>query len=121
MTLRKRRYGGASRNRRGKDSGNSHTRNGNSSSGVTPPARNTACQPKPSINPAATKPPAAPPNEKPQAARVTIKVRIRGGEYSDINAMALGIAPPMPMPQINRAAINVVRELANTINTVRLA
>ncbi|MNH10280.1 hypothetical protein D3C79_697540 [compost metagenome] len=72
------------------------------------------------MNPAATKPPAAPPNEKPQAARVTIRVRKRGGAYSDISAMALGIAPPMPIPQTKRASIRLLRELAKTISTVRL-
>ncbi len=71
------------------------------------------------MNPAATKPPAAPPNEKPQSASVTIKgARKRGGEYSDINAMALGIAPPMPMPQMKRAIISVLSESAKTISTV---
>ncbi|MNV76041.1 hypothetical protein D3C71_1693710 [compost metagenome] len=73
------------------------------------------------MKPAATKPPAAPPNEKPHAASVTISVRRRGGEYSDISAMALGIAPPMPMPQMNRATIKVFKESTKTINTVRLA
>ncbi|MNN64782.1 hypothetical protein D3C81_1802410 [compost metagenome] len=73
------------------------------------------------MKPAATKPPAAPPNEKPQAASVTIKVRKRGGEYSDINAIALGIAPPMPMPQIKRAIISVFNESAKTISTVSVA
>ncbi len=88
---------------------------------MTPPARNTACQPKPSMKAAATKPPAAPPKEKPQAARVTIRVRRRGGEYSAISAMALGIAPPIPMPQTKRASIRLSREPAKTIRTVRLA
>ena len=38
-----------------------------------------------------------------------------------LNAMALGIAPPMPIPQINRAAMREVSELANTISRVRQA
>ena len=35
--------------------------------------------------------------------------------------MALGIAPPMPIPQIKRAIINVLSESAKTISTVSVA
>lgn len=35
--------------------------------------------------------------------------------------MALGIAPPMPIPQRKRASIRLSREVANTISSVRLA
>ena len=51
------------------------------------------------MKPAATNPPAAPPNEKPHAANVTINVRRRGGEYSDIKAIALGIKDSLEIIQ----------------------
>jgi hypothetical protein len=53
---------------------------------------------------AATNPPIAAPREKPQIIAVTAVARRERGMNSDVNAMAFGIAPPIPSPVRKRNA-----------------
>src|SRR6266516_4613679 len=69
--------------------------------GRIPPTINTDCQPNCEISPAATKPPTAAPMEKPVNIVMTAVARNFLGAYSEVRAMALGIAPPKPNP-VNR-------------------
>ena len=55
---------------------------------------------------AATRPPTAAPSENPQIIIVTAPARRRRGMYSEVRAMAFGIAPPIPRPVKARKAIS---------------
>ena len=59
---------------------------------------NTAGHPKRGMIDAATNPPTAAPSENPQIIVVTAVPLRRCGMYSEVSAMAFGIAPPMPSP-----------------------
>ena len=76
--------------------------------GTTPPTTNTDSHPNRGMMAAATNPPTAAPRENPQIIAVTAPARRRRGMYSDVNAMAFGMAPPMPSPVRTR---NVIRRL----------
>src|SRR5204862_2269897 len=80
--------------------------------GAEPPTTNTACQPNCRTTAAATHPAQAAPNEKPQNIVITAALRDRAGMYSEVSAMALGIAPPMPSPAMARNAVSCAIEAA---------
>ena len=85
--------------------------------GTTPPTRNTDCQPNRGMRAAATKPPTAAPSEKPQIIVITAVARRRRGMYSEVKAMAFGIAPPMPSPVNTRNAISASTDCAVAVNS----
>ena len=62
---------------------------------MIPPTMKTDGHPKTGMIEAATRPPTAAPNENPQIIIVTAPARRRRGMYSEVSAMAFGIAPPM--------------------------
>src|SRR5437588_10104814 len=66
--------------------------------GTEPPTRNTDCHPNRLMTAAATQPAHADPNEKPQNIVITAAFLERSGMYSDVSPIALGIAPPIPIP-----------------------
>src|SRR5579872_2037560 len=66
--------------------------------GIEPPTANIDCQPYFRISAATVHPANADPNEKPQNMTMTAEFRDRFGMYSDVSAIALGMAPPMPNP-----------------------
>ena len=70
--------------------------------GMIPPTMKTAGHPKRGMIDAATRPPTAAPSENPQIIIVTAPARRRRGMYSEVSAMAFGMAPPMPSPVIAR-------------------
>src|SRR5713226_10020110 len=73
-------------------------------SGVEPPTRNTDCQPNCLMTAAETQPATAEPNENPQNIVMTAEFLDLFGMYSDVRAIAFGIAPPMPSPVNTRNA-----------------
>jgi len=89
------------------DSGSPPASTGTSSSGATPPTRNTDGQPKRGISAAAISPPSAAPSEKPQNIAITIVARRRCGLNSAVSATAFGIAPPRPSPVRNRRTVRL--------------
>ncbi|MCY1436351.1 hypothetical protein D9M71_524710 [compost metagenome] len=88
------------------DSGISQANNGSTASGMTPPSTSTERQPNAGIICAASMPPKARPAVKPLQLKVTMIMRRRAGEYSALNAMHAGIAPPRPMPVMKRRIVN---------------
>ena len=70
--------------------------------GMIPPTMKTDGHPKRGMIDAATRPPTAAPSENPQIIVVTAPARRRRGMYSEVSAMAFGMAPPMPSPVIAR-------------------
>ena len=74
--------------------------------GNVPPTMNTDSQPNRGMIGAATKPPTAAPREKPQIIAVTAVALLRRGMYSEVSAIAFGIAPPIPSPVKTRNAIS---------------
>ncbi|MOA14895.1 hypothetical protein D3C78_1350240 [compost metagenome] len=56
-------------------------------------------------------PPSARPAVKPLQLRVTMIIRRRAGEYSELRVMQVGIAPPKPIPVIKRSRVNDSIEL----------
>src|ERR1700680_3122394 len=89
---------GLLRRRKRTDSGSATTSNGTSSKGTTPPNTNTDGQPNRGTRSPATSPPNAAPRENPQNIAMTMMAWRRFGLYSDINAMAFGMAAPSPTP-----------------------
>ena len=93
----------------------------------TPPARsrsaprrpttNTDCHPNRGMIAAATSPPTAAPSEKPQIIIVTAPARRRRGMYSEVSAIAFGIAPPMPSPVRTRKAISEFTDSAVAVSS----
>jgi len=49
---------------------------------------------------------------------MTIDARLRSGLYSDVNAIAFGIAPPRPRPVRKRQTMRLVSESAVTVKSV---
>ena len=73
---------------------------------MIPPTTNTDGHPKRGMIEAATSPPTAAPSENPQIIIVTAPARRRRGMYSEVSAMAFGMAPPMPSPVIARQTMS---------------
>src|SRR5437899_8338507 len=84
--------------------------------GIVPPTRNTDCQPNWRMTPAETQPATAEPNEKPQNMVMTAAFRVRFGMYSDVRAIAFGIAPPMPKPVKTRNAVSCATDVAVAVS-----
>ena len=66
---------------------------------------------------AATQPAHAEPNEKPQNIVMTTDVLDRFGMYSDVSAMAFGIAPPIPNPVKTRNAVSSLTDVAVVVSS----
>ena len=66
---------------------------------------------------AATNPPTAAPSEKPQIIVVTAVPRRRRGMYSEVSAMAFGIAPPIPSPVRARNATSASTDCAVAVSS----
>src|ERR1700728_26337 len=94
------------------DSGNPKTMNGMRQNGKIPPAMNTDGQPKFAISGMLIIPPKTAPSAKPHHAVAMSVERLRAGAYSATSAITFGIAPPTPMPQRNRRAVNGATEVA---------
>ncbi|MCY1365611.1 hypothetical protein D9M69_524650 [compost metagenome] len=88
------------------DSGISQTSNGSIRSGMIPPSISTPRQPKVGMICPASMPPKARPAVKPLQLNVTMIIRRRAGEYSELKVMQVGIAPPRPMPVMKRRTVS---------------
>ena len=84
---------------------------------MTPPTTNTDGHPNRGMIDAATRPPTAAPSENPQIIVVTAPARRRRGMYSEVSAMAFGMAPPMPRPVTARQAINDSTDCAVAVSS----
>ena len=93
---------GSRSKRKRTDSGSATQRTGARRSGTTPPKMKTEDQPKAGTSRPATRPPSAAPREKPQNMVMTMMAWWRFGLYSEMSAMAFGMAAPRPMPVMNR-------------------
>ena len=89
--------------------------------GIEPPTRNTACHPNRLMTAAATQPAHADPNENPQNIVMTAAFLERSGMYSEVSAMALGIAPPIPIPVNTRNAVSCATETAVAVSSDPIA
>src|ERR1035437_10282685 len=67
------------------------------------------------IPPAAKNPPDIAPTVKPDHIAIVVKVRLREGKYSEVNAIALGIEPPSPSPVRKRRTIRDCSESAQAV------
>ena len=90
------------------DSGRTKKSSTPRTSGTTPPAMNSGCHPNfgmicPAIAAATT-----PPSGMQTIVSVTANGRCRRGTYSEASAAAFGMAPPRPMPAMNRSAVSIV-------------
>src|SRR5882757_10028089 len=92
------------------DSGSEVHSTGSRTSGSTPPTTKTLAQPKAGISGADSSPARTPPNGYPQNIRPTTVPRERRGVYSEVSAMALGSAPPRPIPVRNRTTTSPATE-----------
>src|ERR1035437_4699002 len=84
-------------------------------SGRIPPATNTEGHPNSEIKPAAKNPPDIAPTVKPDHIAIVVKVRLREGKYSEVNAIALGIEPPSPSPGRKRRTLRDCSESAQAV------
>ena len=84
--------------------------------GIVPPTRNTACQPNCRMTAAATQPAKAEPKENPANMVITAAFRVRFGMYSEVRAIALGIAPPIPNPVKTRNAVSCATDVAVAVS-----
>ena len=84
---------------------------------MIPPTMKTDGHPKRGMIDAATRPPTAAPSENPQIIIVTAPARRRRGMYSEVSAMAFGMAPPMPSPVIARQTISDSTDCAVAVSS----
>jgi hypothetical protein len=62
-------------------------------------------------------PPRRPPSEKPHIIIITPVARVRRGMYSDVSAIAFGMAPPIPIPVRTRRMLSVSTDRAVAVSS----
>jgi hypothetical protein len=88
-------------------------------SGIAPPTKNTARQPKAGISAAVMRPPTTPPTVKPHETIIMSVTRTRRGLYSPASAMALGMMQPSPSPATKRQATSCSIDCANPVASMQ--
>ncbi len=103
------------------DSGSTFQSSAASAIGTTPPTMKSARHPYAGATRLAIELARNPPSGMQTMVSVTANGRCRRGTYSDASVAALGMAPPRPIPAMNRSTPSAQSELTNAIAIVRTA